>query len=168
LDITNFPVEPASLAAFKWVHGNGSYQPFINTMQELYASYHPMVAGYDATGTQKAFDDLGVLDQRQIWLPLDLSGKKMHMVLCLKVLMGKGLIHLPKSVYSIWNQLLMWCMPDKQLRQDIASTLFMAGYLLNQLLPMTDDEDREPALIPTTGDRWTTATNMRLTGSLRL
>lgn len=135
-DVTGFPDEPAKLAYFRWVYGHGSYIPFILAMQEVHEIYHPLVAAFDSTGTQKAFDELGILDPKKIWTPLDM-GHKMHYVLCTKVLMGKGLIQIPKSLYSVWNQLLMWHMPDKQLRQDIASTLFMAGYLLNQLLPQS-------------------------------
>ncbi len=155
-DVTGFPQRPATLAAFEWVYGYGSYWPFINTMDRLYELYHPYMAAFDATGVQKAFDDLGVLDQTKLWMPLDFAALKMHMVLCLKVLMGRGLVKLPKSLYSVWNQLLMWQMPDKGLRQDIASAMFMIGYLLNQVLPqrlVAEDEDlpRQPEVVE---DRW--------------
>jgi len=153
-DITEFPIKAASLAAFTWVYGYGSYWPFINMMDFLYDIYHPIEAAFDATGIQKAFDDLGILDSSKLWMPLDLHGLKMHMVLCLKVLMGKGLVKIPKSLYSVWNQLLLWHMPDKSLRQDIASTMFMIGYLLNQFLPRSviPDTDFEQRLEET--DRW--------------
>jgi hypothetical protein len=84
-DVTGFPQQPATLAAFWWVYGYGSYLPFINVMHLLYEMYHPLDAAFDATGTQKAFDDLGILDQNMVWTPLDLHGLKMHMVLCTKV-----------------------------------------------------------------------------------
>lgn len=142
-DVTEFPSEPAKLALFHWVYGRGSYWPFINAMNHYYELYNPVEAGFDSTGTQKAFNDLGILDDDKMWTPLNMQGKKMHMVLCLKVLMGNGMIKMPKSLYSIWNQLLMWHMPDKSLRQDIASTLFMMGYMLNQLLPQKYQESEE-------------------------
>ena len=112
------------------------------------------MAAFDATGIQRAFDELGVLDDTKLWIPLDMSGLKMHMVLCLKVLMGKGVVKIPKRLYSIWNQLLMWCMPDKQLRQDIASAMFMIGYLLNQILPHGASQDLELVREIEEADRW--------------
>jgi len=168
-DITEFPQKPATLAAFYWVSGFGSYWPFINMMNYLYETYHPIEAAFDATGIQKAFDELGVLDASKLWLPLDLHGLKMHMVLCLKVLMGKGMVKMPKSLYSIWNQLLMWHMPDKVLRQDIASTLFMIGFLLNQFLPrgIASDEDVDFETRIEETDRWGRVRAVRDRVSLR-
>lgn len=142
-DITGFPNKPATLAYFNWVYGYGAYLPFINAMEYAYEMYHPVVAAFDATGMQKAFDELGVLDPNKIWEPLDLSSKKMHMVLCAKVLLAKSLILFPKSLYSVWNQLLMWQMPDTKLRQDIACCVFMVAYLLNSMLPMRLADDPE-------------------------
>jgi hypothetical protein len=154
-DVTQFPHEPATLAAFVWPYGYGSYWPFINTMDLLHETYHPYMAAFDATGIQRAFDELGVLDENKLWMPLDMTSLKMHMVLCLKVLMGKGLVQIPKKLYSVWNQLLMWCMPDKQLRQDIASAMFMTGYLLNQILPQSATADLELEQELSSADRWT-------------
>jgi len=153
-DVTEFPKSPATLAAFHWVEGYGSYWPFIYTMERMHNDYHPYYAAFDSSGTQKAFDDLALLSQDKAWVPLNNSGLKMHMVLCLKVLMGRGFLQIPKSMYSIWNQLLMWHMPDKQLKQDIASCMFMIGYALNQILPLVDD-DGEPELFNNEEfDRW--------------
>lgn len=154
-NVTNFPQQPATLAAFEWVYGYGSYWPFINTMERLHYTYNPYYAAFDSTGTQKAFDDLAILSQDKAWVPISNVGLKMHMVLCLKVLMGRGFIQIPKGIYSVWNQLLMWHMPDKQLRQDIASALFMVGYALNQILPMVEGETGEEAIDPKQEfDRW--------------
>ena len=140
-DVTDLPRKPASLVAFEWVYGYGSYWPFINKMNEFYEVYHPYIASFDSTGVQKSFDDLGILDSDKIWTPLDFSGLKMHMVLCAKVLLSRGIIQAPKSLYSLWNQLLMWHMPDTNLQQDIASAIFMAAYTINQILPRQITED---------------------------
>jgi len=153
-DVTDFPKKPATLAAFHWIYGYGSYWPFINAMEMLHNEYHPYYAAFDSTGTQKAFDDLAILSQDKAWVPLNNSGLKMHMVLCLKVLMGRGFIQIPKSLYSVWNQLLMWHMPDKQLRQDIASTMFMVGYALNQILPVINNEEEDVIIADNNFDRW--------------
>jgi hypothetical protein len=153
-DVTDFPRQPATLAAFYWIYGYGSYWPFINTMTALHYAYNPYYAAFDSTGTQKAFDDLSLLDQDRAWVPINNSGMKMHMVLCLKVLMGRGFVQIPKSLYSVWNQLLMWHMPDKQLRQDIASTMFMIGYALNQILPLVEGDNEVEDFKAPTMDRW--------------
>jgi hypothetical protein len=156
-DVTDFPTKPASLAAFDWIYGFGSYHPFISSLEYHYSLYHPYIGAFDSTGIQKAFDDLGILDQEKLWMPLNMTGNKMHYVLCLKVLMDRSLIKMPNSIYSIWNQLLMWCMPDKNLDQDIASTLFMIGYILNQLLPepmRKPEEEDDDNVYQTTESRW--------------
>jgi len=156
-DVTAMPQKPAQLAALDWVYGNGSYWPFINRMTQWYDEYKPYIAAFDSTGMQKSFDDLGILDNEKVWMPLNFSGIKMHMVLCAKVLLSRGIIQMPKSVFSIWNQLLMWQMPDTNLQQDIASTVFMAAYVINQILPRRavneDGEEDEPFSIENT-DRW--------------
>lgn len=62
---------------------------------------------------------------------------------------------MPKAVYSIWNQLLMWQLPDANLQQDIASTVFMAAYIVNQLLPRkVEDDDDEKRYVEEHTDRW--------------
>lgn len=144
-DVTNLPRGPAELVAFDWVYGNGSYIPFVNRLNELYEIYMPYLASFDATGTQKSFDDLEVLDQEKNWWPLNFSNLKPHMVLCAKVLLDRGYIKMPKSIHAIWNQLLMWHEPDKNLQQDIASVIFMIAYMVNQILPkkkVSEEEDQ--------------------------
>jgi hypothetical protein len=157
-DVTDLPKKPANLVVMDWIYGHGSYWPFINRMLELYEQYNPYIAAFDSTGSQKAFDDLGVLDNTKNWMPVNLGGLKMHMVLCAKVLLARGLIQMPKSAYSIWNQLLMWQMPDTGLQQDIASAVFMAAYVINQVLPRkavneNGEEDENFAQVENT-DRW--------------
>lgn len=52
--------------------------------------------------------------------------------------MGKGLLPLPTKISNIWLQLANSHMPDKKLRQDIASCLFMAADVLNRLFVIDD------------------------------
>lgn len=142
-DISGFPEHPARLVAFEWLFGNGSYWPFIYKMEELYDTYKPLYAGFDATGTQKAFDEL-VFTQRgpgRLFAGLDVSGQKQAMVVALKLLMGQGLIEIPKSLKSVWLQLANWHMPDTKLRQDIAACLFMVGQTLHQVMAQSQIED---------------------------
>jgi len=63
----------------------------------------------------------------------------------------------------------MWHMPDKVLRQDIASTLFMIGFLLNQFLPrgIASDEDVDFETRIEETDRWGRVRAVRDRVSLR-
>lgn len=46
------------LVYFDWVIGNGSYAPFIRSFKYAIDKYAPVLRGIDATGTQKALDEL--------------------------------------------------------------------------------------------------------------
>jgi len=143
--VTGFPHMPATLAAFAWVYGNGSYWPFINQFKEWFSIYHPMYAGYDSTGAQKAFNEIVFTQAGVLAEGIQVSTQKMQMVVALKLLMGRGKILMPKHIQGIWMQLAGWRNPDKKLRQDIASTLFMTGYILNRLFVIgVEPEDDEP------------------------
>ena len=63
----------------------------------------------------------------------------MQMVVALKLIFGRVLLMLPKRIQGIWLQLANWHMPDKKLRQDIASCLFIAGDVLNRLFTIDED-----------------------------
>lgn len=52
--------------------------------------------------------------------------------------MREGLLRLPTKISNFWLQLAKWHMPDKKLRQDIASWLFMAADVLNRLSVIDD------------------------------
>ena len=150
--VTGFPQVPAELAAFHWVVGGGRYWPFIQQMREWYREYHPIYAAFDATGVQKGFDELVFAQAGMLMEGLNMQFRKMQMVLALKLIMGKGLLLMPRRVEGIWMQLAGWRMPDTKLRQDIASCLFMVGDVLNRLFVIDEDiEDEsewEPVGIP--------------------
>lgn len=152
LKVTGFPHVPAELAAFHWVDGQGSYWPFINQMDEWYHVYQPVYSSFDATGTQKGFDELYFSQHGMLMEGMNVQGQKMRMVLALKLIMGKGLLLMPSGIQGIWMQLGGWQMPDTKLRQDIASALFMAGDLLNRLFIFNkgdeDEEDEEVYELP--------------------
>ena len=143
LDCTTFPLNPATLAAFWWGDGAGSYWPFVYKFEEYWRTYHPMFAAYDGTGVQKGFDEL-VFAQRGLLVEgLNMQAEKMKMVVALKLLMGKGLVRCPTRIANIWLQLAGWRMPDTKLRQDIASTMFMAAHLLHRLFYIMPDEEED-------------------------
>jgi len=68
----------------------------------------------------------------------------MRMVVALKLILGKQLFLMPKSVQGIWMQLAGWRMPDTKLRQDVASCLFMAADVVNRLFVIDESEEARP------------------------
>jgi len=141
--VTGFPQVPAELAAFSWVFGKGSYWPFINQFKEWYQLYRPFYAGYDSTGSQKAFDELAFSQAGILAEGLNIQRQKMQMVVALKLIMGKGKILMPRRIQGIWMQLAGWQHPDTKLRQDIASTLFMAAHVMNRMFILDEQDDNE-------------------------
>ena len=152
--VTGFPKSPCSLAAFAWIDGRGSYWPFIDKIKEYYHKYRPIYTAFDSTGSQKMMNELAFTQADVLAEGLNFSNLKQAFVLSLKLIMGKGLILMPKEIKGIWHQLSGWHMPDKKLRQDIASTLFMAGYVLNRLFTIdvhmddSEDESSEIEVVP--------------------
>jgi len=144
IDVTNFPKAPAELAAFWWgpqlYEQAGIYWPFIYKMEEFKRTYLPIYAGFDATGVQKGFDHLVFAQRGYVFEGINMANTKQAMVVALKLVMGKSLLKLPKNIQSIWLQLANWRMPDKKLRQDIASALFMVGYALTRLFEIDPRE----------------------------
>jgi hypothetical protein len=59
-DVTEPPMK--QLAYFHWVPGNGSYHPFMQSYKYANTKYRPVRRGIDATGPQKALDELGFQD----------------------------------------------------------------------------------------------------------
>lgn len=144
VDVTGFPEVPCSLAAFNWIDGRGSYWPFINKMKEYTTAYRPLYTAIDATGAQKSMNELAFVQAGILAEGLNVSNMKMAYVLALKLVMGNSLMHLPDEVKGIWFQLATWRMPDAKLKQDIASTLFMLGYVLNRLFVIGQDSEGVP------------------------
>ena len=141
--VTGFPYVPAELVAFDWVDGHGSYWPFINRMEEWYKAYKPIYSAFDATGIQKGFDELVFAQKGLLMEGIQVNSNKMRMVVALKLILGKQLLLMPKGIQGIWLQLGGWRMPDSKLRQDIASTLFMAGDVLNRLFVIDEAENAD-------------------------
>jgi len=133
IKVTGFPMRAAELVAFHWIDGHGSYWPFINRMEEWYKAYRPIHSAFDATGVQKGFDELVFSQKGMLMEGINVAGRKMQMVVALKLILGKQKLLMPKNVQGIWMQLGSWRMPDTKLRQDVASCLFIAAEVLNRL-----------------------------------
>ena len=143
LKVTGFPQTPAEVAAFHWVDGQGSYWPFINQMEEWYRAYRPIYTAFDASGTQKGFDELVFAQKGMLVEGVQVNANKMRMVVALKLILGKQKLLMPKEIQGIWMQLAGWRMPDTKLRQDIASCLFIAADVLNRLFIIDEEQEAE-------------------------
>jgi len=150
LKVTGFPHVPGELAAFHWVDGRGSYWPIINQMDGWYKAYRPIYAAFDASGTQKGFDELVFAQRGMLIEGVQVNTNKMRMVVALKLILEKQLLLMPKGIQGIWMQLGGWQMPDTKLRQDIASCLFITADVLNRLFVIdeasaAEEDDSEVA-----------------------
>ena len=143
LKVTGFPQVPAEVAAFHWVDGQGSYWPFINQMEEWYRAYRPIYTAFDASGTQKGFDELVFAQKGMLVEGVQVNTNKMRMVVALKLILGKQKLLMPREIQGIWMQLAGWRMPDTKLRQDIASCLFIAADVLNRLFIIDEEQEAE-------------------------
>jgi len=151
-DMTNFPDEPMSLAAFWWGFGNGEITPYLNKMLELIGkregeiAYPASFAAMDSTGPQKglsqlinvvhfdpdAYEGKTLIDGVY---GLDFSGsKKMTYLISLKLLLEAGLFRFPKSITGIRGQLTNYDpMLDRgtkpKIPQDIVAMMAMSAYV---------------------------------------
>lgn len=132
MDVTDFPREPATLAAFWWGYSGGKYQTFIESFARLATKYGvvPDFRGYDSTGAQRALAELAFTTGEMPVIPMDFAGsKKIAYLSALKLLMGKGKWRLPAGIYGIKDQLRKYVLPDNKLPQDIVCALAMNAYL---------------------------------------
>lgn len=127
-DVTEFPEQPMKLRAFNWIFGMGSYWPWLRAHAEYVEKYHAYGRNaFDATGTQKGFDELVFHEMKLGAEGMDMSGtKKMLSINALKLFMGKGMIEFPYIVH-LSSQLTHYKLPDDKIRQDLVSCLAMAA-----------------------------------------
>ena len=143
LDITGFPQYPAVIRMFDWVYGGGSYMPFLSSFKTAMNLYRPVGAAFDATGSQKAMDELAFSDVGEGILVegMNLAGKKMAYHNAIKLTMQKGLLKYP-YIRGFRRQLAQYEFPDTKLRQDIVSCLQVAGgWLRRRIFSGEMDDD---------------------------
>lgn len=128
LDITGFPTHSATMVMFHWVFGHGSYLPFLSSFKTAMNYYKPVGAAFEATGSQKAMDELAFSDVGEGILVegMNLVAKKMAYHNAIKLIMQKGLLKYP-FIRGLRRQLAQYEFPDSKLRQDIVSALQIAG-----------------------------------------
>ena len=152
-DVTEFPEQPAHLAAFWWGFGNGRYQPFIQKFETLIHKYRvdEMYRGYDSTASQKAIAELSFEAGGLPVLPLGFDGmKKWQYLNALKILLGKELLKAPE-IDGLRKQLSRYRIPDTKISQDLVSSMSMCAFLMYPLYRMAYPEVDEGQDIRTWG-----------------
>jgi hypothetical protein len=156
-DITDFPKKPAVMRAFNWIFGNGNYWPFVNTYIDYVHRYHCKARNaFDATGTQKAFDQLIFEQEKLITTPMDMSGmnSKAASLNALLLFMQRGIMKMPR-IAGIRLQLSRYKLPDSQLAQDTVMVLAMtASYLREYYYHEPEADEYRPALPAPTYNRY--------------
>lgn len=118
------------LVYFDWVVGNGKYDPWIKSLKYAIQKYHPILRGIDATGTQKAIDELafenyGIQTDKLLMqrdkdamlnaLSIDLTGQKWRF----------------PSIPGLHRQLSTYSreLEDKKFPQDLVMTIAQLSFL---------------------------------------
>jgi hypothetical protein len=56
--VARVDVKPWEIVYFDWIFGQGSYKPFLSSFKYALSLYQPPLRGLDATGTQRAIEEL--------------------------------------------------------------------------------------------------------------
>lgn len=153
-DVTDFPEQPARLAALWWGFGNGRYQPFIQKFESLIHKYKvdEMYRGYDSTASQKAIAELSFEAGGMPVLPLGFDGvKKWQYLNALKIILGRELMKSPE-IDGLRKQLTRYRIPDAKIAQDLVSSMAMCAFLMYPLYRMAYPEVDEDKDIRTWGN----------------
>lgn len=158
-DVTDFPKQRASLAAFWWGAGHGSLTPFFSRLLRFMEIYNPLFTAVDNTGPQKNTAELMNTyiqsnrmnpDQRENWYGgidlgkilnpriagMDFSGAKKPAYLTAgRLMLEAELMVWPKFVVGMRSQLSNYD-PEKdrvnepKIPQDLVATFCMAAYAI--------------------------------------
>ena len=128
LDVTK---RPHRMVYFDWCRGNGSYYPFLDSYKYAIKKYQPTIKGMDATGTQKAIDELA-FESKGIQLDKIHFGRDKSAILNdLSFAVTAHELSFP-MVKGLNNQMLSYSRErerDKRFAQDIVMALGMATHL---------------------------------------
>jgi len=131
-DVTEMPY---TLVYFDWASGNGSYFPWLASFKYALEKYRPILRGIDATGTQKAIDEL-VFEREGISIDsVNFASDKTGMLNALKLLFQNHELRYP-YIKGLRHQLRTYKLPDKDLTQDIVSAMMVFAWL-TRYLPST-------------------------------
>lgn len=145
-DITDFPKAPCRMRFFKWIYGNGSYDPFKIAYKYAWDKYRPVNALIDSTGTQKLWNEQILLNMGVWATGMDFSGQKDGMLVSAMQQVQRQLYKWP-YILGIRSQLLRYSRAEdtanSKLPQDIAAVIMMTSWWLRQYL-WEQHEERMP------------------------
>lgn len=131
-DVTKFLRQPITLSAFHWFDGNGSYEPWLKTMQAMMLRYNAS-AYYDATSVQTAFEDVrGAAFDDWPTTPVFFSGSvvpKRWSLTIVNRLMADKMFRWP-YIKGLWHQARMFEPRSTRIPDDIIATLMVFGLAL--------------------------------------
>ena len=147
-DVTNFPERPAFLRCFRWIFGNGSFQPFWVEYKRLVDQYHAHGQNaFDSTGAQKGMDELAYTTEELVAEGMSMAGNKFLHLNSAKQFFTKKLWKMP-YLKGISHQLTHYRIPDTKIRQDIVMVIAMSAGWMRRLLWGYEDSDDSGVEMP--------------------
>jgi hypothetical protein len=126
-----------------WVTGNGKYDPWIQSLKYAIQKYYPILRGIDATGTQKAIDELAFENFGIQTDKLLMQRDKDAMLNALSIDFSGHKLRFPQ-VPGLHKQLVSYSrdLDNKSLPQDLVMTLAQLSFLA-RFAPEDVDEDEQ-------------------------
>lgn len=154
-------VKPRRIVFFHWVAGKGSYTPFLTSFKYCIDKYFPIYRGLDATGPQKAIDELAFENHGIAVDGLNFGTQKDGMLNALSLDITGHLLAYP-PIKGLIRQLSQYTREDdKNIPQDITMTLAMASYLARFVREDVINTPRTSTQAPRNRLRRTTQTRRR-------
>jgi hypothetical protein len=136
---------PWRLVYFDWIAGKGSYKPFLNAFKAAMSKYNPVLKGIDATGPQKALDELGFEQFGLVVDPLSFGQLKDAMLNSLLMSVTEHSMRVP-LIQGFMAQMSTYKReedtPSNAIPQDIVMTLAMLSYLVRFMAEKEKTERR--------------------------
>jgi hypothetical protein len=146
---------PWKIVYFHWIAGKGSYKPFLNSFKEAMSKYNPTLKGIDATGPQKALDELGFEQFGLVVDPLSFGQLKDAMLNSLLMTVTEHSMRSP-LIQGLMAQMSTYKRemdtPTNAIPQDIVMTLAMLSYLI-RFMNVAEKNDRHSGTRPSVRNR---------------
>lgn len=123
-----FDAQSLDMVYLNWISGNGSYMPFLNAFKYAKSKYHPLLSGIDATGTQRALDELAFQQHGIETDPINFNRDKDGMINTLSLMLTGHKFRYP-FIKGLLNQLIRYRREDRKLDNDLVVTLAMIAWL---------------------------------------
>ncbi len=126
--------KPFKLAYLHWVSGRGSYMPFLDSYKYALAKYNPSLKGLDATGPQRAMDELAFQRMGIETDRINFNRDKDGMLNALSLGLTNHDYQFP-FIKGLHMQLSRYQREDKNLDNDLVMAMAMIAYLTRHAEP---------------------------------